>query len=126
MGPISLKIGLSSNVCIRSNRSNKKWPFYYKKSQKFSKTLFLSTFNGFMGSKIHFHGSHKPQNGFILISSFGFLPIFMELRSLEQLHMTSAVLSSQIAQNNKNSKKDSIYARKYFFQKNPLIYINIL
>ena len=49
-----------------------------------------------MGSKIHFHGSHKPQNGFILISSFGFLPIFMELRSLEQLHMTSAVLSSQL------------------------------
>ena len=125
MGPISLKIGLSSNVCLRSNRSNKKWPFYYKKSQKFSKTLFLSTFNGFMGSKIHFHGSHKPQNGFILISSFGFLPIFMELRSLEQLHMTSAVLSSQIAQNNKNSK-NTVYSPKNVPPKNPLIYINIL
>ena len=55
MGPINLKMGLSSNVCLRSNRFNG------KKMTKYPKILFLSTFMGFMAPKSHFYGSHKPQ-----------------------------------------------------------------
>ena len=54
MGPINLKMGLSSNVCLRSNRFNG------KKMTKYPKILFLSTFMGFMGPKPHFYGFHKP------------------------------------------------------------------
>ena len=64
MGPLNLKIGLSSNVCPKSNRSNEQTTLLFIKCPKFPKTSFLSTYMGFMGPKPCFYGSLKPQMGF--------------------------------------------------------------